>query len=256
MKPLVAINGAALDVAAAIRTDMFHNSEFINSAVEQLLVRQYAQQHGIYNTDEELQVAADEMRYQRNLESREATLQWLKMNHQTVQSVQESLDFQILRNKIRFSVPEEELKAYFAEHQLDFDEVELFSIRLDSEEMAQELYTQIQEEGASFHQMAIQHSQDEVSGPRGGYVGNLSRADLSGEIEAAVFSARPGEVVGPIQTEKGWNLFMVSAFRPADFEKTRSTIIFLLYEDLLARLKAESDIRFPLLEEEQSPVPA
>lgn len=249
MPALATVNGEALDLADALRRSIVHEEDFLNNSVNTVLIRQRAAKLGISNTDEELQLAADELRYNRGLESVEKLQQWMKASNQTVLSLQNAIDGMLLRNKVRNSIREAEIEAYFAEHKLEFDSVELYSIRVDSLDKANELLAEINDEGANFHVLAMAHSQDEQSKPLGGYVGNLTRGGMTGEIEAAVFKAQPGKVIGPIKTEKGYNLFKVAAIHPASLEKAKEAIRMSLFDQLLAKLRAEAAITYPILAE-------
>lgn len=251
MSILASVDGQSISVKEAVRRDILHDNQLLPQTIEELLIRKYADENGIENTDEELQVAADEMRYQRGLESRAETLQWLENMNQTLASVQNGLDYQLLRNKVRNSIPEDEMRAYFADHKMDFDSVDLYSIRVGSRDVAEELYAQITEEGASFYELAVKHSEDEDTARRGGYVGRLSRGDMTGEIEAAVFDADEGEIVGPMETEEGWNLFLVREIHSPDFEDIEDQIQLQMFEDLLSKLKAEADITHDLFEDDE-----
>jgi parvulin-like peptidyl-prolyl isomerase len=247
---LIAVNDDFFDVKEAIRRSIIHDEDkFLDISIEEMLVRQYAAQNGMSNSDDELQIAADEHRYQRGLESVEKIHQWIEINHQTIISMQNGIDIQLLRNKVRNSIPDREIAAYFAEHQLDFDRVDLYSIRLDDEDKANELYASITEDGADFHLLAMKYSVDEDTKLKAGYVGRMSRNDLSGDIAAEVFNAQAGEVVGPLKTEKGYNLFKVAAIYPSELEKERDSIQFSLFLSLLARLRSEATIAYPILEE-------
>jgi parvulin-like peptidyl-prolyl isomerase len=248
---LMTVNGDPFDLREALRRSLTHDEDkFLDFCIEELLIRQYAAQNGVNNTDEELLVAADELRYQAGMESVEKVHQWLNANHQTLLSMQNGIDHLLLRNKIRNSISKREIEAYFAEHKLELDRVDLYSIRLDDEDKANELYASITEDGSDFHLLAMQHSVDEDTKLSAGYVGRMSRNSLSGEIEATVFNAQAGDIVGPIKTDKGYNLFKVTAIYPAELEKEKDNIQFSLFLSLLARLRAEATITYPVLEEE------
>lgn len=248
---LVTVNGDQFEMREALRRSMVDGEEkILDEFISELLIRQYAAQNNISNSIEELQVAANERRYQSGLESVEKLQQWLRNNHQTLLSLQNDIDYQLLRNKVRGSIPDQEVEAYFAEHQLEFDRADLYSIRLDNQHKAEELYAKITEDGENFHLLAMEHSLDEESKPKGGYIGKLRRDELSAEIEAAVFKAQPGQVIGPIETEKGYNLFKVGAVYPANLAEEKDNIQFLLFEKLLTRLRAEAKITYPIFEEE------
>lgn len=250
MATLLAINGQDVDLNDALRRSIMHDENFLKNTVEGVLICQYAEKNGITNSDEELQVAVDEMRYQRGMEEVDKVNQWLKSNNLTVLSVQNAMDGMLLRNKVRNSIPKGEIEAYFAEHQLEFDSAELYSIRTDNEETAQEIYAQITDEGANFHVLAMEHSTDDDTKRLGGYVGQLTRGDMTGEVEAAVFKAEPGDIIGPVKTEKGYNIFKVTNVLKADLEKEKDSIQFTLFNDLLSKLRAEAKISYPILEEE------
>ncbi len=251
MAILTMVNGKPFDLGEALRQSMLRDSkQFLDKCIDELLIRQYAHKTNITNSDDELQVALDELRYAWGLESSEAFKQWLKSNHQRLLSLQNYVDYKLLRSKVIGSIPDSEIKAYFAEHQLDFDRVELYSIRVGSQEQAEVLLGKITEEGKNFHILAMEHSLDEETRPMTGYVGKVTRGELTVEIEAAVFKAQPGEVIGPLKTEKGYNLFKVSAVYPANLESERNYIRTQQFQNLLAQLRAEATITYPILEAE------
>jgi len=251
MKHLLNVNGEDFPVKDALEIDILHDNKFLTETIDNLLIRQHAAKVGITNTDEELQVAVDELRYQRNLETVEKTLFWLKSNNVSPEGVQTGTDMMLLRNKLRNSFSDKEIEAYFAENKLAFDKVELYSIRLDDEATAQEIHAQITEEGLSFYQAAVEYSKDERTAKIGGYVGDLKREDVTGEVEAIAFApnAKPGTVIAPVKTEKGYNIFKIGAITKADLAKEKSTIQFALFTNLLNKLKADARITYPVLED-------
>lgn len=247
---LVRVNGDPFYLSEALQRSMFdtEGNAFLGLWISELLIRQYAIENNISNSTEEMQVAAEELRYQRGLESVEKLEQWLKSHHQTILSLQNYIDYRLLCSKVRASIPQKEIEAYFAEHKLEFEQADLYSIRLCGKGKAEELYARITEEGENFHLLAMKHSLDEESRPKAGYVGRVYRKDLSAEIEVGVFNAQPGEVIGPVKTEKGYNLFKVDTVYSAKLEEQIDNIRDLLFEKLLNRLHAEAKIAYPLFE--------
>jgi len=250
MGDFITVNGESIDIKVAVRLSFLHDDDqFVQNTIEFMLVNQGAEKAGISNTDEQLQLAVDELRYQRGLESSEKAQQWLKESNLDLMVIQNGVSNMLLRNKLRNTISESEIEAYFAEHQLEFDRVELYSIRVDSEELAQELFAQITEEDANFHLLAMEYSQDEATRPMGGYVGKLTRSGMTGEIEAAVFKAQPGDVVGPMETEQGHNLFMVKNVYKASLEEEKDGIQMLLFTQMLNKLRSEANIAHPIFED-------
>ena len=250
--PLFVINGHSYPVEEALRRWMYQSegeNKFTDVCIAEMLIREYAAQHQISNSIEELQVALEEMRYHKGLESKEKFLHWMKSNSQNLLSIQNELDYQLLRNKIKASIPYEKIETYFAEFQLKFDRAELYSIRVDSEAKAEELLAKIEEEKENFHILAMEHSEDENSKLKAGYIGKVARSEVTAAIEAAVFVAQPGDVVGPVKTDKGFNLFKVAALYPATLETEEDAIRDKLFKDLEAKLRFEAEIEYPLLAE-------
>jgi parvulin-like peptidyl-prolyl isomerase len=247
MTTLATINGEALQVAAALRLSLFDEGTFLQEAVDGVLLRQYAATRGIANTDAELQLAADELRYMRGQESVETTRQWMAERHLDLLAFQDALDLWLLRNKVRHSFSSDEISAYYADHAVEYETAELYSIRVDDEHLARELAAQIHE-GANFHVVAMEQSKDESTRHLGGYAGSLARGDMTGVVAAAVFSARPVSVIGPVKTEQGWNLFKVAKIHKPTVEESADRIRVALMKQLVAKLRAGARVEYPVLD--------
>lgn len=247
MSTYLSINGRELDVTMALQLDILHENKLYNQMVENLLVQEYCAKNGISNTDEELQVAADELRYDRGLESVDETKYWMKNNNLTLLGIQEGINYMLLRNKMRNSFSDDELQAFYNDNKTNYERVNLYSIRLESEEKAQELFAQINEDELCFFEAAIEHSEDILTNKAAGFVGEMGRNDVTGEIEAAVFNAEEGEVVGPMKTEKGFNIFRVGKKIDNSFEAVKDRVQIDYMMNVLNKLKAEANIQVPIL---------
>ncbi len=245
---LLTVNGAPTDVVDAVCRSILHDETFVERTLEYALLRAHAEKIGLANTDAELQLAADEMRYARGLESVEKLKQWMKGRGLNVLSIQQAIDGMLIRNKLRSRFEAREVEAWYAEHKLDLEKVRLYSIRVENAEKAKELLAQVNDEGADFHALAMAHSTDTTSKHLGGFVGDLGRGDVTGEIEALVFPPAAGKVVGPVMTEKGWNLFKVGAHIRPTLAEAESQVRDALLAQLVAKLRAESAVAWPLLD--------
>ena len=244
------INGHPYPVKEALRRSMYQSeNKFTDDCIDEILIREYVLENEIQNSPEELQVAMEEMRYKKGLESKEKFQHWMDSNGQNLLSIQNELDYQLLRNKVKANIPYEKLETYFAEFQLEYDRAELYSIRVETEAKAEELLAKIEEEEENFHILAMEHSEDEKSKPKAGYIGKVARSEVTAAIEAVVFVAQPGDVVGPVETEKGFNLFKVAAIYPATLQVEEDAIRDKLFKDLLSKLRTEAKIDYPLLAE-------
>lgn len=121
-------------------------------------------------------------------------------------------------------------KAYDATYTAFTPETEYHAshILVDSEDKAKDLLAQI-EGGADFAKFAIENSTD-GSAQGGGDLGWFGLGKMVAPFEAAVVAAEVGKVVGPVKTEFGWHLILVT--------ETRSSRKPAL-EDMRAALEAE-----------------
>ncbi|MCZ0901689.1 peptidylprolyl isomerase, partial [Microcoleus sp. HI-ES] len=102
-------------------------------------------------------------------------------------------------------------------------------------QLAQELFYQIQEGEISFFDAAHLYDIDENRRHICGCEGKVYRWGLKPDIAVAVFSAKPGEVIRPIETELGYHLFLVEKFLPAELTPERyQEILHNLFNEWLA----------------------
>jgi parvulin-like peptidyl-prolyl isomerase len=72
---------------------------------------------------------------------------------------------------------------------------------------------------------------------------------MAAEVEAAVFASRPPDLIGPVKTEKGWNLFKVTKIHRPTVAEVDSLIRLDLMQQLINRLIGEAKISYPVLQE-------
>ncbi len=67
-----------------------------------------------------------------------------------------------------------------------------------------------------------------------GYEGRFYRRGLNPEVAAAIFGARLGEIIGPLSSEQGYDLFLVEEFIAAELTpEIRQDIIDRLFQEWL-----------------------
>lgn len=130
------------------------------------------------------------------------------------------------------------VQQYFTLNSPRFDSVEISHIVLDSEGAAREMMSVLQEEPETFAEMAREHSAGETR-DQGGRIGRVLRGALKADIEARVFNAREGELLGPFTSPDGafHEIFRLDARHPAQLDAdTAAEIRRLLREEwLMAR---------------------
>jgi peptidyl-prolyl cis-trans isomerase D len=80
---------------------------------------------------------------------------------------------------------------------------------------AEALLAQVQANPAKFADIAKANSQDPGSAQQGGDLGAFARGAMVKPFEDAVFAAKVGDIVGPVQTDFGYHIIKVTNVRPA-----------------------------------------
>lgn len=174
-----------------------------------------------------------EFRLNNQLTDSESFQQWL---------AQEGLDYSTFRKQIVYNLKLENLKAqvtesniqeYFIERKLFLDQVVLSRLVVEEESLAEELKSQIVEDGAIFEQLVQRYSiaEDQLFN---GMMGLISKGTLPDVIRAEIANANPGDLIGPIEVEKLWYLVRVEKLLPASLdEQLRQQLESELFEQWL-----------------------
>ncbi len=186
-----------------------HLKETLQKILSLQVIEQATQERGIVVTPEEIQAEADRQRYQQHLESAAETFAWLNEQLITPEDWETGIRNRLLRKKLAATLFDSEVEKYFAEHRLDFEKISLYRISVPYKQLAQELFYQIEENEISFYEAAHLYDIDERRRLHCGYEGQIARWDLSPELATLIFGSRPGEVIGPVQAEKAYDLLLV-----------------------------------------------
>jgi len=205
------INGEDVSLAAVLQT-LGHTGRtaFLIDAARELLVERAARERGLSVSDEELQSAADTFRTARNLHRADDTRAWLATRGWEATDLERYLELQLLRARlIEHIVPPDRIEQHFADHRRAYDQARLSHILVAERPLAEELLARIQDEDADFGDLARRFSIDTATAQTRGELGQVGRSALSPAVESAVFASAGDEVVGPIQTSRGFHLIKV-----------------------------------------------
>jgi PPIC-type PPIASE domain len=207
----------------------------IPSIVEQIVTRKVvmdaAAEAGIKVEAEELQQAADNIRLISKLKTADETWEWLKKNCLSLDDFEEMVYTNVMSGKLAQHLFADKVEPWFVEHQLDYAGAVIYEVVLDDEDLAMELFYALQEGEMSFPEVAHQYIQDTELRRRGGYRGVVRRNEMKPEISAAVFAAKPPQVLKPIVSAKGVYLIWVEeVLKPQLDEKLRYQIISDLFQ--------------------------
>jgi parvulin-like peptidyl-prolyl isomerase len=210
----------------------------IPSVIEEIVTRKIiadaAANVGIKAETEELQKAADNTRLLGKLKSADDTWAWLQKHGLSLDNFEEVIYNNVISGKLAQHLFADKVKPFFVEHQLDYAGVVMYEVVLDDEDLAIELFYGIQEGEMSFYEVAHQYIQDTELRRKGGYRGIVRRKELKPEISAAVFAAKPPQVLKPIVTSSGVNLILVEEIIQPELDNNlRSQIMFDLFYEWL-----------------------
>jgi peptidyl-prolyl cis-trans isomerase C len=141
----------------------------------------------------------------------------------------------LLRQELGADPGAAEIAAYYEAHRADFarpERVRLRQILTESRAAAERARQQV-ERGADFAAVARRLSRG-PDAARGGYQGELARADLPPALVEVIFTLRPGEVSRVMPASYGYHLFQVTARLPAELAPLPA-----VRDDILARLRQQ-----------------
>jgi len=194
---------------------------FSQKVLQKKVIEKAAQERGLTVTPEEIQVVGDQLRREKRLEKAADTIAWLVDQMISVEDLEAGIRDRLLAQKLAEHLFSKEVEKVFVQNKLQFDQIILYQIVVANQQLAQELFFQIQEGEISFFDAAHLYDIDENRRHLCGCEGKVYRWGLKPDIAVAVFSAQPGEVIRPIETERGYHLFLVEKFLPAELTPQR-----------------------------------
>jgi peptidylprolyl isomerase len=212
----------------------------VEQMVRDRLTARAARQANLPISPEQVQERADEFRRVLGLHRAADTNHYLDALGVSLDEFEAYITDSLYQEKMLEQVGSEAAVAqYFKLNSPRFDSVEVSHIVVDSEGAAKEMMSVLQEEPEAFAEMAREHSIDTDTRGQGGVIGKVLRGALKGDIEARVFNAREGELLGPFPSPDGafHEIFCVNAKHPATLDAdTAAEIRRLLREEwLMAR---------------------
>ena len=208
---------------------------FCQKLLQKKVIDKAARERGLTVTPEEIQVVGDQLRREKRLEKAADTIAWLADQMVSVEDLEAGICDRLLTQKLAEHLFSKEVEKNFIHNKLQFDQIILYQIVVGNPQLAQELFYQIKEGEISFFDAAHLYDIDENRRHLCGCEGKVYRWGLKPDIAVAVFSAKPGEVIRPIETERGYNLFLVEKFIPAELTPERyQEILHNMFNEWLA----------------------
>jgi parvulin-like peptidyl-prolyl isomerase len=238
MTIIVKIDGQAIDLAELVRvlklTGQFE--ALLEQFVRDRLAAVGARKAGIQVSEAEIQERADQFRRVRGLHRASDTNKYLDALRVTVEEFEGFLANSLYQEKMMRQVCNDQaVQGYFKLNSPRFDSIEVSHIVLDSEAKAKEMIAVVRDDPDSFDEMAREHSVADTR-EKGGLIGKVLRGSLRSDVEAKVFNAAPGDLLGPFASgdRMAFEIFRVNAKHPARLDDDTATEVRrLLREDWL-----------------------
>lgn len=196
-----------------------------------------AKKRGIALTDDEIQERADQFRRAHGLQRAKDTNDYLNTLGVSLEDFEEFITDMLYQEKMLEQVgTDPAIEEYFQLNSPRFDSIKISHILMDSEGGAKEMYSVLSDDPESFADMAREHS-DADTAESGGYIGKVTRGSLQGDVEAKVFNAEAGDLLGPFPSGDGtyFEIFRVDEKNPAQLdEDTAAEIRTALRDEWLA----------------------
>lgn len=136
----------------------------------------------------------------------------IKPNEEDVRSYYE-------QNKQRYATAEERRASHIL--------ISFGDDKAASKKKAEEILAKAKVDPSSFAKLAKENSVDTGSAVEGGDLSFFGRGMMVKPFEDAVFSAKKGDIVGPVESDFGWHVIYVTDIHPArvrDFNEVRADI--------------------------------
>lgn len=223
------LTGAEGPIATARQTQ---KEAILNDQIDQILLLQAAKKHQLTVKDDELEGVFKSVTA--NWDAAELEKE-LAQRGQTIDSFKGQLAKNLLISRYlsqevyaRVDVTDEELLAKYQENPQLYVQEEAVNVRqilVPSEELAGEVAEELKK-GAKFPDVAVQYSVASES-HMGGSMGWIKRGNLPEDLEAVIFSLKPGKISDIIKSEYGFHLFLVEEHLPAKelkFDQVKAAI--------------------------------
>ncbi len=220
----------------------------LNSVLWEIMRQHVIEQQ--LQASEELDVGSDlieqaviDFRLERQLTSLESFQEWLADERINYATFRERVIFNLKLKKLKAKITKPNLQEYFIKRKLYLDRVVLSRLVIEEQTLAEELKSQILEDGIRFELLVQEHSIAEDS-TLNGMMGAISRGAMPDELRMAIDSAESGELIGPLEIEELWYLFRVEKLLPASLDESLKQVLEdELFEQWLEEKIQKADVQ-------------
>jgi peptidylprolyl isomerase len=246
MTSVVKIDGAAIDLAELVRTLKLTGQfeALLEQFVRDRLAVLGARKAGIQVSEAEIQERADQFRRVRGLHRASDTNKYLDAMRISLEEFEAFITASLYQEKMLQKVCDDQaIQGYFKLNSPKFDSIEVSHIVLDCEPKAREVLAVLRDDPAGFDELAREHSIADTR-ERGGLIGKVLRGSLRSDVEAKVFNAAPGDLLGPFASgdRTAFEIFRVNAKHLARLDDDTTTEVRRLLREEWLRARAQEHV--------------
>ena len=149
------------------------------------------------------------------------------------------------------NLTDKEMKEYYDSHQDDMKRtiVDAAHIMVTDENLANEIYDKIVNQGADFAELAKEYSVDINTKEEGGELGEFGKNETLPAFEEAVFALEPGDISKPVLTDLGYHIIKLNKKyqKLLDYDICKPYIENLLISDACSQIlgdKMNSNVEY------------
>jgi peptidyl-prolyl cis-trans isomerase C len=245
---------AGRQIAPALESRLKEN--LIRKLVEEELIAQKAKAEGV--TLESAEIEAKLTEHKTRFGSDKAFQSFLERTQQSEADVKADLEKNLLRDKLFAKLlqgqepTEEDARKYFEENKDKYKQKEQINAQhilfktdkntsdADKKQKLADAKKVLAEakKGADFGELAKKHSEGPTA-QRGGDLGTFSRGRMVKQFEDAAFAAKPGEILGPVETQFGYHVIKVNE-KTAEVQRPYDEVKESILTSLKARQKSKA----------------
>jgi len=246
MTNVVKIDGDAIDLAEFVRTLKLTGQfeALLEQFVRDRLTVLGAKRAGLRVSEAEIQERADQFRRVRGLHRASDTNKYLDAMRISLDEFEAFILDSLYQEKMLGKICDDQsVRGYFKLNSPKFDSIEVSHIVLDSESKAKEMMAVLRDDPDSFDEMAREHSIADTR-ERGGLIGKVLRGSLRSDVEAKVFNAAAGDLLGPFTPgdRTTFEIFRVNAKHPARLDDDTATEVRRLLREEWLRARAREHV--------------
>lgn len=218
--------------------------ELLDDIVKDKLTIHAARKQGIDVSPEEIQERADQVRRVRGLHRAVDMNQYLDTNGLSLDDFEQLITEMLLHEKMNEQVSSDvAVEEYFSLNSPKFDSIEVSHIVLDTEGKAREIMAILEDDPDSFEELAREHSISDTS-EDGGYIGKVLRGALQTEVEAKVFNASEGDLLGPFASddEVCFEIFTINVKTPSSLNEDTTEEVKRMIKDEWITARAQEHV--------------